>query len=191
MVTPGPLDFSKSGDSAVSGLSSKGGCRAPTRTSCSDSFRVTHRDLSGLLSSWLQFSGLNLGVRASYFPATVKTEQVRERTPERVTPSSSVCRDQEFCQQSLYPPVDLVYEGSIPHSIWSATTEGFSWSPGSDPAERTPIRPPAEWSSNTRAAIMRRHCECRGTGHWLGAQAASVGWCATTTSAASAGVTPG
>src|SRR5664280_804086 len=62
---------------------------------------------------------------------------------------------------------------SIPTSAIAATADGFTWSPGILPAERTSTRPPPRWVRNP-AAIWDRPALCTQTNRTLGLS--DMGW---------------
>src|ERR1035437_7429963 len=62
---------------------------------------------------------------------------------------------------------------SMPTSAIAATAEGFTWSPGMLPAERTSTRPPLRWVRNP-AAICDRPALCTQTNRTLGLS--DMGW---------------
>src|SRR5664279_2228902 len=62
---------------------------------------------------------------------------------------------------------------SMPTSAIAATADGFTWSPGILPAERTSTRPPPRWVRNP-AAIWDRPALCTQTNRTLGLSV--MGW---------------
>src|SRR5665647_1913855 len=73
----------------------------------------------------------------------------------------------EACTASVVRTLGACPEMSMPTSAMASTAEGFTWSPGMLPAERTSTCPPLRWVRKP-AAIWDRPALCTQTNKTLG-----------------------